>query len=231
MSADEEWARQQLSALPRPRMPDEVRARVAAAIAAESAGTAPQQQEPVAAPTPLPRQRAARRRPVLTGLIGAAAALTLFAVIDPLGVPTDSTIAGEADSETAQSGDPDPEAGAALLATQTSYTRSQIESQARRTARQAAAGRAPGEAVPPVAPSVGAALNDPGSARDCAAAIPDPQGSLVFIDRAVFEGEPALIVAFSTGDRLDIVVQDASCTRIDPAVQYRVTVDAPRAGE
>ena len=61
----------------------------------------------------------------------------------------------------------------------------------------------------------------------CIAGLPGGPQNVVLVDRATFEGQPALVVLRRIGDRLEVFAQDASCTATDPAIELRATVEAP----
>lgn len=246
MSDEHDWVAAALASLHPQAMPDDVRARLDEAIAAEAAGApVPAVSSPDGAgvPVAIPGQRthgaaspARRRRPWISGLAGAAAALALFAVVDPFGgsqleqsdsaftapMQHDSVAGAPAESPTA----PQAEAGAApaeglavgqvLMASGTPYSRSELASQAAVTARAAGGGSA----------DASFSEGELSAAEACVAALPI-SGELVFVDRARFEGEPALIVARRSGSGLEVLVLGAACTAADPAIAYRATVEAP----
>ncbi len=247
MSDEHDWMAAALASLHPQAMPDDVRARLDEAIAAEAAGApVPAVSSPGGAgvPVAIPGQRThgaaspvRRRRTWISGLAGVAAALALFAVVDPFAViqleqsdsaftapmQLDDSLAGApAESRTA----PQAETGAApaeglavgqvLLASGTPYSRSELASQAAVTARTAGGGSA----------DASFSEGELSAAEACVAALPI-RGELVFVDRARFEGEPALIVARRSGSVLEVLVLGAACTAADPAIAYRATVEAP----
>lgn len=213
----------------------------AAATGSAGAPIVPQQASRAA------RRSGARNRTMLA-LSGVAAALVLLAVIDPFagpaGVPEEPVEIAAAPEQTegqadatgesaplAQSpGSPGGAEGADLdrisgvmTATDTPYSRNELAAQAGEMADGTASrepGDAPGWAAEGSWPA--ATLN---GVRDCLAALPGSADPVVFVDRALFEGEPALVVARDLLDgALEVFVQDVTCTADDPAIQYRTTV-------
>jgi hypothetical protein len=95
MSQDHDWVREQLSALPRPTLPEEVAQRLDQAIAAEPRASVDGAAAAAAAAPVVPQQasrasRSARgRNRALLALSGAAAAVVVFTAIDPFGGATD----------------------------------------------------------------------------------------------------------------------------------------------
>jgi hypothetical protein len=226
--------------------PSSADAGTAAAAGSAAAPIVPQQASRAA------RRSGTRNRTLLT-LGGVAAALVLLAVVDPFagpaGVPEEpagiaaapeqSDAPAEAAGESAPPksappsqapGSPGGAEGADLdrisgvmTATDTPYSRNQLALQA----GEVAAGTAPrGLSDAPAWAAQGswpaATLN---GVRDCLAALPGSADPVVFVDRAQFEGEPALVVARDLlGGALEVFVQDVTCTAEDPAIQYRTTV-------
>ena len=59
----------------------------------------------------------------------------------------------------------------------------------------------------------------------CVTGLPEGVTDLVFVDRARFEGQPALVSArYTAQGELEVIVQAATCTADDPAVLYRTTI-------
>jgi hypothetical protein len=195
-------------------------------------------------------RRAGTRNRTLLALSGVAAALVLLAVVDPFGGPAgipeepvgiaaapESTADGAAEQadDTAISAEAPRSSGGAedteldrisgvMTATETPYSRNELAVQA----EQVAAGTA--TAAPSAAPRWADGVDWPAATldgvRDCVAALPASAEPVVFVDRAEFEGEPALVVARdAVGGALEVFVQDVTCTADDPAIQYRTTVD------
>jgi hypothetical protein len=193
-------------------------------------------------------RRSGTRNRTLLALSGVAAALVLLAVVDPFAgpggdleepveiaaAPEETDALADPASESVPSAQPPGSPGGAegadlerisgvMTATDTPYSRNQLAAQA----GQVAAGTAP------TAPSDAPGWADEGSwpaatlngVRDCLAALPGSAEPVVFVDRALFEGEPALVVARDLlGEALEVFVQDVTCTADDPAIQYRTTV-------
>ncbi len=254
MTDEDDRVREHLAALDRPTIPEDVAHRLDAAIAAEAGQSA----SPATPRIPL-QASPPRRRRVLYTMAGAAAAIALFAMVDPLATstvdPEDAALApptaldsvgdapepapsqssGQADTDRPVVGDAQqsaPDTGQlerisrVAVTSDTEYTRTGLASQAGRLADGTAesATTDPAEQQPwapagswPAATLVGAWA--------CVAALSESAADVVALDRARFEGEPALVVALDLGGGvMEIVVQDVRCTADDPAIRYRATV-------
>ncbi len=225
MTADDEWVAGLLHALPPAQMPPEQRELLDALIAKEAARSAEQEPSLPAQPTAtaVPTQRGQRRRRALLGLATAAAALTMFAVVDPLATT------GLEDSGTAALAPQDSQASLgtgltlspgtpAMLSSGTQYTHAELAHQAQAVAAGAAADK-----------SAGPPLSRPIRSPRAWTSIPEVTGPIAFVDQAQFEQRPALVVAVVAGTELQVVVVADPCTQPEPEVLDRVTVDAPQS--
>ena len=233
-----------LAAQPVPALPDDVAARVAAALAAE-------RQAPPAAPSgtvvPLasPRQRrTASWLPALGGLAAAAVLVTgglLLATGGSDRSSDDSTaaVAGRSsDLATSETGTDYAPDGAALkaalpgLLSGTALTKAVPEAdQSTATPRNGAGTNSvPLNAqVPP--PDALAALRDPDRLAACLAGLSDPgrQDLPLALDYARFQGKPALVVVLPAvkADKVDVFVVGAGCDAKDQQLLFFTRLDKP----
>jgi hypothetical protein len=219
---DDDWLRQTLASLERPAMPDQVAARLDAVLA--SSGVLPPAQRP---PSTASAQGAPRRgRGWLIGAGAAAAVVLALVVVNPLGDPQQPQ-----QPQAGPSGTTEADVARVLTASAVSYTQEQLPQQSVEVAKapldgaetanaKTRQGQWASVATLPAANTKGAAA--------CVVAIESPAaGALVFVDRAAYEGQPALIVARRSGIMLDVHVLRASCTVADPAVVGHASVVAP----
>ena len=228
--ADDEdrWLRDLLASLERPAMPDHVAARIDAALAGSAApAVGPPAQRSGSRPA---HAQSRRRRGWLVGSGVMAATVLALIALNPFGVGQqppaghDETLA-EPSSQTVN------DVAKVLTASSTAYTEQELPRQSIEVAKTAPDGAQRAEAelrrgswaaatTMPAASTRGAAA--------CVIAVSRPvRGQLVFVDRAAYEGQPALVVARRSGTVLEVHVLRASCTVADPAVVQRASVEMP----
>ncbi len=227
-----------LSALPEPDpMPDHLVERINASLAAAQA-----QRAQVAASSTggsvAPLVAGARRRPgrVLFGLAGAAAAVTLIAVVggnlfQSVTTAGDTSASGALSSAPREAGGAEPQSAPGRTAadsastppliqirrSQTQYTKGDFTSQAR-TLPKAAVGPAP-SATPNSEAFAGAArLGTAVGLTDCLRAIGADRAQTVRADIAFYEGEPAVIIVATTAGIQMAYAVGPECSSADAAV-------------
>lgn len=244
---EQQWLREMVAALPSPAMPAEVRDRLDAAIAAEAAQVAavPPQHSDTVAPVVPAQSRGQHRRSWLLGMTGVAAAMVLFAMVNPFGATMqqpgefDAAVESEATGGSDDAGQTSAatlEAAVAqvLRASQTSYTEEGLASQAQTVAAQDPVPGRYSEPAAEAAPPRGWSTADadaarPAAAAACVSALPagEAGADLALVDLADFEGAPAIVVARRSAQGLEVFVLNPRCESGDPAIEYRATVEAP----
>ena len=213
--------REELAALPSPRMPADVRSRLEAAIRAEAArvagqGVIPAQRHALGTP--------ARHGPKRSWLLAGAGVAAAAVVLGTVG-PWPTSPAPDPSAQDSPAGDeegvqqPALELAATdvmpvLRSTGTAYTASSFRTQIARTIE---------EGMPDAAPAATRAA----PVAACIGALPGSGSQPVLIDEATYEGVPAIIVAFVRTGGWEVVVQRMSCSAQDPAVVVRATVARP----
>ncbi len=242
--------RQELAAAPDVGpMPDDVAARLDAALAAELAAAvaapaeAPDEAgEVIPMPTPATRRWWSHHR-----VLQAAAVAVLVIAGGAIAVPTLNNAGSESATTAAKGGMADagaPEAatqedapGAAdekravrILSTGTQYDDETLAAQVTELVAAPVAAAAPGPSSDALRAADDAQVDDPGEVAACLAALPTAATSAVLVDNAQFRGQPVTVFVLEHPDdpgRLSVWVVTRGCATGDAQILHRETIQRP----
>lgn len=205
---DDDWVRAQLSSLPDPELPHVVDERLLTAIRREQV-----------APTPTTGTSDHHFDSTQTGpqtgrrWLPWAVAASLVMIV---GVLVSGTLNNGASPEPVVMA-----AGVQPVATNTSYTRENIESQVRTHLVALRNQQRVGQDLPAQGRQ-NTFTQDPQSIDGCLSALTPRAGQVDLLDMADYQGEPSGIVVFRADDEVSVFVVAPSCDRDDPRVRLRL---------
>lgn len=202
--SDNEWVRQQLAALPDPGLPAEVDQRLLASIRHQIA-TPPHEALPGAS-QPL----AGRRRVHWLPLAAAAGLVAILGVVASGLFSEDSAVEPVVLA-----------AGVQPVATNTSYTRDNIEAEVRSHLASLRNQQRVGQAVSEQGRR-NSFVVDSHSIDGCLSALSPRSGQVDLLDMADYQGEPSGIVVFRADNQVQVFVVAPNCNREDPRVRLRL---------
>lgn len=202
-AGDDAWIRAQLASLPDPVMPEGVDARLRQLIRQDAGKLSSDQ-------APNPEADAPRRSTRWLSLAAAAAAVVILGVV----------VTGLLNSD----GSTDPvvmAAGVQPVATNTSYTRENIEDEVRTHLAALRSQQRVGQAVSQQVRQ-NTFTADTQSIDGCLSALNPRTGQVHLLDMADYQGEPSGIVVFRSDDQMQVFVVAPTCNREDPRVRLRL---------